>query len=136
MSNSNLDCQSIVGDGVDVGGGDGGDGYPTVEVVGDGGDDGGDGYPTVTVRVRSSVFVVVVAAGGGDASEAHSEQPVHAASVHIVSIHGTAIRTPASWWYSVRHQVSHAVETIGAVPWMDTVSSASRRGAADEVCTR
>jgi hypothetical protein len=110
MSNSNFDCQSIVGDGVDVGGGDGGDGYPPVEVVGSGGDDGGD-PPS-----RSVVAVVAAAAGGGDASEAHSEQPVHAASVHIVSIHGTAIRTPASWWYSVRHQVSHAVESIGAVP--------------------
>ena len=47
-------------------------------------------------RVRSSVFVVAAAAAGGEESEAHSEQPEHAASVHIVSIHGTAIRTPAS----------------------------------------
>ena len=63
MSNSNLDCQSIVGDGVDVGGGDGGDGYPTVEVVGDGGDDGGDGYPTVEV-VGETVTVTAVGDGG------------------------------------------------------------------------
>jgi len=58
MSNSNFDCQSIVGDGVDVGGDDGGDGYPTVEVVGDGGDDdGGCGCPIVTVTA--------VGGGGG-----------------------------------------------------------------------